>query len=250
MFRREERQILNNLWSSGGAPGERYRQDCVAHLPEPARRYIEHAITPGAPLARSVRLRMRGSIKLGRWVRFEAEQVIHAGRGFMWAARVPLLTISLIRGFDRLLDGAGEMRWKLLGVVPIMSASGADITRSAVGRMEAESLWLPTMLVRDDVQWTARDGRHAVATFRDSNNSIDFAIDAEGRLTSVSLQRWGSPDGRAFRFIPFGGCVEEERTFDGYTIPTRVRVGWYFGSPRFDAEGEFFRATIEQATFR
>jgi hypothetical protein len=167
VFRREERQILNNLWSSGGAPAERYRQNYVAHLPEPARRYIEHAITPGPQLATSVRLRMRGSIKLGRWVRFEAEQVIHAGRGFMWAARVPLLTIPLIRGFDRLLDGAGEMRWKLFGVVPIMSASGADITRSAVGRMEAESLWLPTMLVRDDVKWTARDGRHAVATFRD-----------------------------------------------------------------------------------
>jgi hypothetical protein len=29
-----------------------------------------------------------------------------------------------------------------------------------------------------------------------------------------------------------------------------VRVGLYFGSPRFDVEGEFFRATIEDALFR
>jgi hypothetical protein len=35
-----------------------------------------------------------------------------------------------------------------------------------------------------------------------------------------------------------------------YTIPTRVRVGWYFGTSRFESEGEFFRATIEDAIFR
>jgi hypothetical protein len=29
-----------------------------------------------------------------------------------------------------------------------------------------------------------------------------------------------------------------------------VRVGWYFGSPRFESEGEFFRATIDEAMFR
>jgi len=183
-------------------------------------------------------------------VRFEAEQVIHADRGFMWAARVPLLKIPLIRGFDRLVDGAGEMRWKLFGIVPVMSTSGPDITRSAVGRMEAESIWLPARLVRNDVRWTARDEHHAVATFRDSHNSLDFGIDDQGRLTSVMLQRWGNPDGGAFQLLDFGGLVADERTFDGYTIPTRVRVGWYFGTPRFDTEGEFFRATIDHATFR
>jgi len=242
--------MLNELWNSTVAPADLFRQTYVAHVPEPARRYLAHAIRPGTPLASAVRLRMRGSIKIGRWVRFEAEQVIRADRGFMWAARVPFLKIPLIRGFDRLVDGAGEMRWKLFGILPVMSASGRDITRSAVGRMEAESLWLPTMLMRGDVRWTAGDERHAIATFRDSHNSIDFGVDNEGRLTSVSLQRWGNPDGKAFRLIDFGGRIEAERTFDGYTIPSRVRVGWYFGTPRFETEGEFFRATIDHATFK
>ena len=242
--------MLNELWNSTVAPADLFRQTYVADVPEPARRYLEHAIRPGTPLASAVRLRMRGSIKLGRWVRFEAEQVIHADRGFMWAARVPFLKSPLIRGFDRLVDGAGEMRWKLFGIVPIMSASGPDVTRSAVGRMEAEAIWLPARLVQDDVRWTARDEHHAVATFRDSHNSLDFGIDDHGRLTSVMLQRWGNPDGGAFRLVDFGGRIEAERTFDGYTIPSRVRVGWYFGTPRFETEGEFFRATIDHATFK
>ena len=79
---------------------------------------------------------------------------------------------------------------------------------------------------------------------------MEFEIDEHGQLQSVKMQRWGNPNGAAFRLVDFGGFMEAEGTFGGYTIPTRVRVGWYFGSPRFEAEGEFFRATIEHAAFR
>ena len=241
--------MLDELWNGVADATEVFDGRRAGNVPEPARRYLEHAITRGTSLASAVRLRMHGEIKVGRWRRFHADQVTHADRGFVWQATVALLGIPLIRGFDSLVDGAAEMRWKLFGIVPVMTASGADVTRSAVGRHEAESLWLPSTLVRHDVQWTARDARHAAAAFRDSH-TVDFAIDERGRLESIRLQRWGNPGGGACRWVDFGAVIEEERTFAGYTIPTRVRVGWYFGSPRFDAEGEFFRAMIEQATFR
>jgi len=241
--------MLEELWNGAAEATEVFDGGRVANRPEPAQRYLEHAITEGTILASAARLRMHGEIKLGRWRTFHAEQVIHADRGFVWHATVPLLGVPLIRGFDRLVDGAAEMRWKLFGIIPVMNTAGADITRSAVGRLDAESIWLPSTLVRHDVHWTARDARHAVATFRDSG-TVDFAIDEHGRLESISLQRWGNPGGGRFRSVDFGAVIEEERTFDGYTIPTRVRVGWFFGSPRFDTEGEFFRATIEHATFR
>lgn len=50
--------------------------------------------------------------------------------------------------------------------------------------------------------------------------------------------------------MPADASLEEEATFDGYTIPTRVRVGWYFGTDRFEPEGEFFRCTLDAAVFR
>lgn len=31
---------------------------------------------------------------------------------------------------------------------------------------------------------------------------------------------------------------------------TRLRVGWYFDSERFEPEGEFFRAPIDEAIYR
>jgi hypothetical protein len=242
--------MLESLWRSPLRAKEPLDISRLAGLPEPARRYLEHAIAPGTPLASAVRLRMRGEIKLGRWLPYRADQVIHADRRFVWAATVSLLGIPVIRGFDRLVDGCGEMRWKLLGVVPVMTASGPDITRAAAGRLAAESIWLPPVLAGDDVRWTAVGGQHATAAFEQHPQAVEFSIDEHGRLRSVRMQRWSNPGGGAFRLVDFGGFLEDERTFDGYTIPSRVRVGWFFGSPRFEAEGEFFRATIEQATFR
>jgi hypothetical protein len=66
----------------------------------------------------------------------------------------------------------------------------------------------------------------------------------------VSVSRWGNPEGAEFRYAAFGGLVEKEEAFDGYTIPTRIRVGWYAGSERFASEGEFFRVTIDDALYR
>jgi hypothetical protein len=38
--------------------------------------------------------------------------------------------------------------------------------------------------------------------------------------------------------------------FGEYTIPTRLLLGWFFGSDRFESEGEFFRCSINNAIYR
>ncbi len=43
--------------------------------------------------------------------------------------------------------------------------------------------------------------------------------------------------------------MEAEHAFDGATIASRVRAGWWWGTDRQD-EGEFLRATITDAGFR
>ena len=80
-------------------------------LPEPVRRDLAQAIASGTPLAVSARLRVRGSIKVGRWLPFRARQVLDPHRGFVWAAR----TAGVITGSDRYVDGQGAQEWKLAG---------------------------------------------------------------------------------------------------------------------------------------
>lgn len=242
---------LEDLWNSAPPSEAVFDSAKLAPIPEPARRYLSHAIAAGAPLASAVRLRMHGEIKLKRWYPFSAEQVICWSRGFIWQAAVRMGALT-IRGSDRFVDGEGAMRWKLFGLLPFIRASGADITRSAAGRVNMECAWLPSVLCGQDVSWKAPDSSRAHANFTAHGEAavIDFAIDTHGALQSVSMPRWGNPEGAAFRYATFGGFLEKEAAFGGYTIPTRLRVGWHFGTERFETEGEFFRAAIDSAAYR
>ena len=241
---------LDDLWNSAKASGVRFDPAQVAALPVPARRYLQHAIAPGTPLASAVRLRMHGEIKIKRWYAFSAEQVICWSRGFIWqaAARMGALTV---RGSDRYVDGYGAMRWRLFGLVPFITAAGPDITRSAAGRVNLECAWLPSVLCGKDVSWSASDASHIRASFQAHREMADvsFGIDENGAVKTLAAPRWGNPGGVEFRYVTFGGFAENEATFGGYTIPTSFRAGWYFGSDRFEPEGEFFRATIDSAEY-
>lgn len=242
---------IEELWRSAPPAEGTFPPPRVAALPEAARRYLEHAIAPGTRLASAVRLRMHGEIKLKRWLPFAAEQVIRWDRGMIWRAAVRLHGVT-IRGSDRLVDGAGAMRWRILGLIPLMTAAGPDISRSAAGRVAAETTWLPSVLCGEGVTWVQLGPSRARAAFAVSGEQVEveIATDGAGRVEGLKLQRWGNPEGAAFHLVSFGGLAAGEATFDGYTIPTRLRVGWYFGTPRFESAGEFFRCTIDRAEFR
>ncbi len=87
-------------------------------------------------------LAMHGEIRAGRWQLFSAVQVLASPRGFVWAATAGRRPLR-IRGFDRYSRSTGEMRWRLGGAVPVMSAAGDDITRSAAGRLASELVLVP-----------------------------------------------------------------------------------------------------------
>ncbi len=246
-----EEASLDDLWNSAPAWERTFDPAQFERIPEAARRYLEHTIAAGTPLAMAVRLKMHGEIKLKGWLPFTAEQVIRIDRGMIWRAAVRMYGIS-IRGSDSWLDGHGSMRWRLFGVFPIINASGPDITRSAAGRVNVESIWLPSALCNEGTEWTALGKSHFQTRFTAHGETaeIDYLTDEAGRLQSVNMPRWGNPGGARFQLANFGGLVEEEATFGGYTVPTSMRAGWYFGSERFEPEGEFFRVTIDDAAYR
>jgi hypothetical protein len=174
---------LDTLWGAVTVPaGDRvFDTGLLPAFPVAARGYLAHAIAPGTPLATAVRLRMHGEIKLRQWLPFTADQVIHWSRGMMWRATVWMHGLP-IRGFDRLVSGAGAMRWTMLGLIPVMAAAGPDVTRSAAGRMMAESVGLPSALCKTDVSWTERDASHPVARLLVEGEAanLTLAIDGHG----------------------------------------------------------------------
>lgn len=215
----------------------------LAGLPAEAATHLRSAIAPGTPLATSVRIEMRGSIRIGRWVPFRAWEVLAPHTGFAWGARAA----GVVVGSDRYVDGIGAMDWKLLGLVRVMSATGPDVSRSARERAAAEAVWVPTsMLPRFGVEWTVRgaDLLSARIPVGEGGLRLDLSVSSGGRLASVSLPRWGDPGGSGrFGMHTFGGEFTDHGSFGGMTIPVEGRLGWHFGSDAWP-EGEFFRFRI------
>jgi hypothetical protein len=209
-------------------------------LPDAVRRYLRAAIAPGTSLATAARIRMSGQIKLGRWIPFRGEELLAPHQGFHWSARAA----GVVGGFDRYADGQGQMRWKLLGVLPVMAAGGPNVSRSAAGRVVGEAMWVPTVLLpRFGVDWSVADDRHLTARWRIDTYqaALELVVDEQGQLREGVFQRWGDPDRTGtFGLHPCGGEVTAYATFGGVSVPSGGRAGWFYGTDRWP-EGEFFR---------
>jgi hypothetical protein len=224
------------------APG-RFSAAELEGLPEPAQRHLTQMITPGTPLVTSARLRIRGQIKVGRWLPFRARQVLNPHHGFVWTARAA----GIITGSDRYLDGTGGLDWKVMGLLTVAHAQGRDVARSAAGRAGAEAIWLPTALLpRFGVRWSAGSADQVTVGFRVGDTPVELRLwlDAAGQIASLVFDRWGDPDRNGiFSWHRFGGEFTGYRSFQGLTIPSEGRLGWFYGSDRWPA-GEFFRYRI------
>jgi hypothetical protein len=224
----------------------RFSEAEVRDCDEPVRRYFCRAIAPGTPLAQAVRLRMRGSIKIGKpWLPFRSNELLAPLHGYSWPATV---AGGLLRGSDTYADGQAAMTWRLLGVLRVIHTSGPNVARSAMGRAVAESVWLPTALLpRYGVRWRAEDDHHliAVVSIEDSMTSLHITIDDAGLVTTVHIDRWNDPEGTGrFDWCPFGIEVRGSRSFPcGITMPAEGTGGWFHGTDRWD-EGAFMRYTI------
>ena len=239
--------VADRLRGAAPAPAERFDPARLAGLPEPARRWLSRAITPGTPLVAGMDLEMHGEIRLGRWRSFTAAQTIVAEHGFVWAAHTRLAGLP-VSGYDSYTDGAGVMRWRVAGLVPVQSASGFDVSVSAFDRLVAETVLVPTALV--GAHWAPGPDRDsAVYLQREPNRAhrarVTIRVEPDGRLSQLSMWRWGDPEGtETFRRRLFEVSFDAEFDACWMRIPAGIRASWRDASGQ---QGEFYRAVIDTA---
>jgi hypothetical protein len=233
---------------------QRFHPQMVEGLPAPARRYLLHAIEPGTPLATSVRLDISGSIRLSRDadpLPMDSEEILAPPRGYIWRARVRQGPVT-IRGFDAYAEGEAEMRWWLAGVIPVVRAKGDDLSRSAIGRLLGEAVFLPaTLLPGRGAVWEQVNDSTARVRLKAKDEVVEITVEVgpDGSLQGVVFPRWNAdPANGPVGYLRFASDqFTEERTFNGYTIPTRYRSGWRLGDAD---EFAFFFAAITNAEYR
>jgi hypothetical protein len=242
-------------WETLAVPTDRFvvfeaRQ--VDELPVPVQRWLVHAIAPGTTLLTGVETEGVGHVRIGSsWRRLTFRQRSSLDGGFVWAAHTRLGGLP-VTGFDRYTDGEGELSWRLLGRVRVVSGSGEEVSRSAAGRHAAELLaTVPAVALDPAARWSGIDTSRATAAIvvGEEEQRVTITVDARGRLRQVELDRWGTPPGQSYGRYRFGAMLTDERMFDGYRVPTRVDAGWHIGTPRWE-QGTFLRYRLRRCSFR
>ena len=237
-------------------PGERFDPEMISGLPDVARRYFTHAIAPGTRLTRTVELEMRGTFLLGdragyRTFDMSARQILRAPVEFVWmpSMRAGVMWIS---GSDGLLARSGWSRFWLNRLFPVVNLGPSpDLNRAAAARPAMEAIWAPAgLLPIHGVRWEEIEPSRARVTVPSGIGpvAIDLTLAGTGRVVALSTMRWtdANPE-KTFALQPFGGTVHGEATFEGFTIPTSVRIGNHFGSEDYHP---FFQAEITRARYR
>lgn len=231
-------------------PG-RFHPAMVAGLPEPAQRYFNFAIAPGAPLLTVAEIDMGGQFSLGSrdkpsYQTMAAAQILAAPHGFVW--RLRLNGAIPVSGSD----SGHWTRFRIFGLIPV-ARIGADSnhTRAAYGRYVAEAVfWTPAALLPGPgVDWQGVDGDTARVTLThgELSQAVDVRVDAEGRPHTVSFMRWSNanPD-KTYRLQPFGGTLSDFRPVQGYRLPFRVEAGNMFGTDQYFV---FYKARVRAIGF-
>lgn len=225
----------------------------VSGLPEIAQRYFAHAIAPGTPLRTTVRLEMDGTFLLGDTAKFQtyamtARQILAPPAEFVWIPEMQS-GVMHISGSDALVRAEGWTRFWINGLVPVVNLrTSSDLNRSALARSAMEAVWAPaSLLPGNGVTWQQTGPNTARLIFATGIEPVEMTLGPDGRVLEVVTMRWSdaNPD-RTFRLQPFGGTMEAEAMFGGFTIPSLIKIGNHFGT---DDYLPFFQAEITAAEY-
>ncbi|MCB1188462.1 hypothetical protein KDL29_14965 [bacterium] len=223
------RQARSNLVPQPA--GERFREQMLDGLPEPVCRYFRHAIAEGTEIYDGAILAIDGEmlIRAGQpWFPFTSTESIRHGHGLLWEARMQMGAVGF-RGYDIYYAGEGRMCWRMYGLYPMASAEGDAISESAAGRMAAEMIWLPGMLLpQHGVQWEADNDNEIRCRLAIDKYDFElrFMLDGNGRVLRLRMKRLRNEDDGSSAQLEFGMDSSADFTANGFTVPGQCSVAW------------------------
>lgn len=130
---------------------------------------------------------------------------------------------------DALLEGEGQLSARLLGLVPMASASGPQATRGELMRYLAELAWCPDAILHNrSIEWEVVSTTNFVATARlgPVTASVHIEVDVQSRIAGISAPARPRSVGKSFIDTPWWGRFGDFRTIEGRQIPFIGEVGW------------------------
>lgn len=206
--------------------------ETIQYLPSVVRKWLRNSGIVGRERIRTVRLYQKGMMrsKPGQetWTSMLAEQHYSVDEpSFVWNATISMMPGITIHARDKYLDGKGEMKIKLLSLVPIANNTGFQIDQGTLQRWLAEICWFPSAALSPYIQWESIDEASAKATmtYKGVSGCAIFHFDREGNLLACSARRYMS-NGRKTSLEKWEVKNTEFRAMSGLKIPAKSEVTW------------------------
>ena len=165
-------------------------------LPPPVLRYFQKVLPDRQPMIRSAIATQDAEFFInGAWRPLRATQHFRTSPpAFVWDARIDMVPLMPAFVRDSYIDGRGEMRASMFGVLTLANQSDKrELNLGALQRFLGEAIWMPTALLpSESVTWAPRDDRSALATLTDGPNSVtlQFVFGDDGMVKSLSGDRF------------------------------------------------------------
>jgi len=212
------------------------RDEDVAKLPPPVKRYLQNCGVVGNPRIHNMRVVFSGKMRSKKmdWFDFTSVQYNffdEPARYFYMKARMYGIQVP---GYHKYHDAQASMDIRFAGLFPIVKKSGADMTKAeTVTLFNDMCLLAPASLIDKRIEWTAIDSSKAHATFTNHGISISAILyfDEQGMLKDFeSNDRYDVNEGKQF---PFFTPCRNYQTKNGYRIMHEGDAIWQYPEGKF-----------------
>jgi len=245
LYRRLRRELATTRLPTGPPAPSVVAEADLEDLPDAARRYLEFMGVLGRPRHWSFRARFEGRFQLrGHWMRAVAWQYNTSptiARVFVMRLRVAHVLPMI--GVDTYLGGTGQMRGKLLGIVPVAHGEGDEFDAGELVTWLNDAVLLaPSFLLNDAVSWAEVDADSFDLTLTDAGRTVSARVyvDERGAPKDFSTtDRYADLPGgltRAQWTTPIAGWTNA----DEQPMPSSAQAVWHLpNGPMPYAKGQF-----------
>jgi hypothetical protein len=214
-------------------------KDMLKDLPGPVENWLLNTGIVGKPVVHGLRLRQKGLMRLKpeqkKWSSMRAEQYFTVNEpSFIWKADMIMMPMLTIAARDKYVGGKGEMKIKMLALIPIANSRGEKVDQGTLQRYLAEMCWFPSGALNPYVKWKAIDSVSAKATltYKGVSGSVVFHFDENGDVAACSADRYMGGENNA-SLEKWQVRSTEHRLMDDIRIPVRSEVTWKLKSGDF-----------------
>lgn len=218
-----------------------FSHEDFSQFPEVIQRYMDHCGYIGAPKMSSMKMDY-GEVSFAMDRSSEAMHVGYVQYNFAsMPSRLALIDASVcgipFEGLDYYEGGCGGMKGILAKRIPLFNQQGEEMNRACLVTYLAESLFMPTILLKNDIVFEALDDQTVKATLTYGGETVSgifsFNDDDEMIAFTTNDRSMTNDDGTMEHFPWTARCGDYREVESGLMQPTTFQAVWHYSDGDF-----------------